>query len=86
MENLDRIFLEQATSKRKMNEKHKNGYCSLSFQKWEKLILNEKETHDPMAENWSKKHVSWIDLPLHMVWSKNRETKIFQQKYFSQLS
>ena len=29
-QNLDEIFLEQATSKRKGNEEHKNDYCSLS--------------------------------------------------------
>ena len=37
LENLDRIFLEQATSKRKWNEEHKNGCCSIFFQKWEKF-------------------------------------------------
>ena len=31
LENLDGIFLEQATLKRKGNEEHKNGCCSLSI-------------------------------------------------------
>ena len=31
LENLNEIFLEQATLKRKGNEENKNGWCSLSI-------------------------------------------------------
>ena len=33
LENLDGIFLEQATSKRSGNKEHQNGYCNLSSPK-----------------------------------------------------
>ena len=52
LENLDGIFLEQATLKRKGNEEHKNDSCSLSISRNGKiLILNENEALNPRDEN-----------------------------------
>lgn len=52
------------------------------LQKWEKVNFKWKCNLNPRAENWFYKQVSLIDLPLHLDWSKNRGTKVFQQKTF----